>query len=77
MVFSISSRVVKGQDISISSFLLPFTVLNRIVGGTEQEQQNLQDEFMSVLSHPIPETNNNARETILSSSQVRILVEFN
>lgn len=76
MVFSISSRVVKGQDISISSFLLPFTVLNRIVGGTEQEQQNLQDELMSVLSHPIPETNNNARETILSSSQVRILVEF-
>ncbi|KAJ5791400.1 uncharacterized protein N7518_008411 [Penicillium psychrosexuale] len=69
MVFSISSRVVKGQDISISSFLLPFTVLNRIVGGTEQEQQNLQDELMSVLSHPIPETNNNARETILSSSQ--------
>ncbi|KAF4759666.1 hypothetical protein HAV15_007320 [Penicillium sp. str.  len=69
MVFSISSRVVKGQDISISSFLLPFAVLNRIVGGTEQEQQNLQHELMSVLSHPIPETNNNARETIISSSQ--------
>lgn len=76
MVFSISSRVVKGQDISISSFLLPFAVLNRIVGGTEQEQQNLQHELMSVLSHPIPETNNNARETIISSSQVRILVEW-
>jgi serine/threonine-protein kinase ATR len=72
MVFSISSRVVKGQDISISSFLLPFAVLNRIVGGTEEEQQNLQHELMSVLSHPVPETNNNARETIISSSQVRI-----
>jgi serine/threonine-protein kinase ATR len=71
MVFSISSRVVKGQDISISSFLLPFAVLNRIVGGTEQEQEDLQRELMSVLSHPIPETNNNARETIISSSQVR------
>ncbi|CAG8408820.1 unnamed protein product [Penicillium salamii] len=69
MVFSISSRVVKGQDISISSFLLPFAVLNRIVGGTEQEQQDLQNELMSVLSHPITETNNNAREAILSSSQ--------
>ncbi|KAG0156529.1 hypothetical protein PDIDSM_3708 [Penicillium digitatum] len=69
MVFSISSRVVKGQDISISSFLLPFAVLNRIVGGTVQEQHNLQYELMSVLSHPIPETNNNARETIMSSSQ--------
>jgi serine/threonine-protein kinase ATR len=77
MVFSISSRVVKGQDISISSFLLPFAVLNRIVGGTEQEQQNLQHELMSVLSHPVPETNNNARETIISSSQVRISEESN
>ncbi|EKV15882.1 Inositol kinase kinase (UvsB), putative [Penicillium digitatum PHI26] len=71
MVFSISSRVVKGQDISISSFLLPFAVLNRIVGGTVQEQHNLQYELMSVLSHPIPETNNNARETIMSSSQIK------
>jgi serine/threonine-protein kinase ATR len=71
MVFSISSRVVKGQDISISSFLLPFAVLNRVVGGTEQEKDDLQRELMSVLSHPIPETNNNARETIISSSQVR------
>ncbi|KAJ5143080.1 uncharacterized protein N7515_001867 [Penicillium bovifimosum] len=69
MVFSISSRVVKGQDISISAFLLPFAVLNRIVGGTEEEQHDLQRELMSVLSHPIPETNNNARETIISSSQ--------
>ncbi|KGO59126.1 PIK-related kinase, FATC [Penicillium expansum] len=77
MVFSISSRVVKGQDISISSFLLPFAVLNRIVGGTVQEQHNLQHELMSVLSHPIPETNNHARETIISSSQVRIPVELN
>ncbi|OQD80500.1 hypothetical protein PENANT_c035G04418 [Penicillium antarcticum] len=69
MVFSISSRVVKGQDISISSFLLPFAVLNRIVGGTEHEKQDLQRELMRVLSHPVPETNNNARETIISSSQ--------
>lgn len=71
MVFSISSRVVKGQDISISSFLLPFAVLNRIVGGTKQEQDDMQNELMSVLSHPVTEMNNNARETIISSSQVR------
>lgn len=72
MVFSISSRVVKGQDISISSFLLPFAVLNRIVGGTQQEQQDLQRELMSVLSHPVTETSSSARETIICSSQVSI-----
>ncbi|KAJ5683180.1 hypothetical protein N7462_006345 [Penicillium macrosclerotiorum] len=69
LVFAVCSRVVKGQDISISSFLLPFAVLNRIVGGTEQELQNLQQELMNVLSHPLPETNNHVRETIISCSQ--------
>ena len=70
LIFAVCSRVVKGQDISISSFLLPFAVLNRIVGGTEQEIQDLQLELLNVLSHTLPETNNNARETIISSSQV-------
>lgn len=70
LIFAVCSRVVKGQDISISSFLLPFAVLNRVVGGTVQEQQDIQLELMKVLSHPLPETNNNARETIICCSQV-------
>lgn len=71
LIFAVCSRVVKGQDISISSFLLPFAALNRVVGGTEQEQQNLQLELTNVLSHPLPDTNSNIRETIISCSQVR------
>ncbi|KAJ5731044.1 uncharacterized protein N7483_005552 [Penicillium malachiteum] len=69
LIFAVCSRVVKGQDISISSFLLPFAVLNRVVGGTVQEQRDIELEFMKVLSHPLPDTNNNARETIISCSQ--------
>ncbi|KAJ6018089.1 hypothetical protein N7451_001468 [Penicillium sp. IBT 35674x] len=69
LVFAFCSRVVKGQDISISSFLLPFAVLYRIVGGTTQEQQDIQLELIKVLSHPLPDTNNNARETIVCCSQ--------
>ncbi|KAJ6084451.1 hypothetical protein N7486_011251 [Penicillium sp. IBT 16267x] len=69
LVFAFCSRVVKGQDISISSFLLPFAVLYRIVGGTTQEQQDIQLELIKVLSHPLPDTNNNARETIICCSQ--------
>ncbi|KAJ5763195.1 hypothetical protein N7533_001876 [Penicillium manginii] len=68
-VFHVCSRVVKGQDISISSFLLPFAILNRVVGGTEQEQLDLQLELTKVLSYPLPDTNSNLRETILSCSQ--------
>ena len=71
LIFAVCSRVVKGQDISISSFLLPFAVLIRIVGGTDKEQQDIQLELMTVLSHPLPDTNNNDRETIICSSQVR------
>jgi serine/threonine-protein kinase ATR len=74
LIFAVCSRVVKGQDISISSFLFPFAALNRIVGGTEQEQQDLQLELLNVLSHPLPEANNNFRETIISSSQVSLLL---
>ncbi|KAJ6104203.1 hypothetical protein N7523_010523 [Penicillium sp. IBT 18751x] len=69
LIFAVCSRVVKGQDISISSFLLPFAILNRIVGGTEPELQDLQLELMNVLSHPLPDANNSVRETIISSSQ--------
>lgn len=70
LIFAVCSRVVKGQDISISSFLLPFAVLNRIVGGTVKEQEDVQLELITVLSHPLPDTNNNDRETIICSSQV-------
>lgn len=71
VIFDVCIRIVKGQDISIPAFLLPFAVLNRVVGGTEQELQELQCEFMTVLSFPLPDTSNNARDAIISSSQVR------
>lgn len=69
-VFSICSRVLKGQDISIASFLLPFAVLNRIIGGSGKEKQDLQTELTTVLSHPLPERSNHASEAIILSSQV-------
>ncbi|KAJ5108762.1 hypothetical protein N7456_005437 [Penicillium angulare] len=69
LIFAVCSRIVKGQDISISSFLLPFAVLNRVVGGTVQQQQDIQNELMKVLSHPLPDTNNAERDMIICSSQ--------
>ncbi|PYH81420.1 protein kinase [Aspergillus uvarum CBS 121591] len=69
LIFSVCSRIVKGQDISIASFLLPFAVLNRIVGGTESEKQDLQCELVHTLSYPLPQSNNYAYENILLCSQ--------
>ncbi|KAJ1705311.1 phosphatidylinositol 3- and 4-kinase [Aspergillus flavus] len=69
LVFSVSSRIVKGQDVSIASFLLPFAVLNRIVGGTQKEKEDLLYELTSVLSHPLPDSTNHIYEAILLCSQ--------
>ncbi|KAL2832369.1 hypothetical protein BDW59DRAFT_104134 [Aspergillus cavernicola] len=68
-VFGVCSRIIKGQDISIGSFLLPFAVLNRVVGGTQKENEDLQCELMNILSHPLPETSNEVHEVILLCSQ--------
>ncbi|PWY66408.1 hypothetical protein BO70DRAFT_390661 [Aspergillus heteromorphus CBS 117.55] len=69
LLFHVCSRIVKGQDISIASFLLPFAVLNRTVTGTEKEKQDLQCELINVLSHPLPDTNNFLHENIILCSQ--------
>ncbi|KAF7116577.1 hypothetical protein CNMCM5793_005058 [Aspergillus hiratsukae] len=69
LIFSVCSRIVKGQDISIASFLLPFAVLNRIVGGTQEERLDLQGELTTILSHPLPEASNRVHEAIILCSQ--------
>ncbi|KAL4915148.1 hypothetical protein BDW62DRAFT_203876 [Aspergillus aurantiobrunneus] len=68
-VFGVCSRIIKGQDISIASFLLPFAVLNRVVGGTQRETDDLQSEFINILAHPLPENRNEVHEAILLCSQ--------
>ncbi|KAL4869315.1 hypothetical protein BDV12DRAFT_185211 [Aspergillus spectabilis] len=68
-VFGVCSRIIKGQDISIASFLLPFAVLNRVVGGTQTEKDDLQNELMNILAYPLPEIGSEVHESILLCSQ--------
>ncbi|OJJ46333.1 hypothetical protein ASPZODRAFT_66362 [Penicilliopsis zonata CBS 506.65] len=68
LIFSVCSRIVKAQDISIASFLLPFAVLNSTVGGSEEEKKHIHKELLTVLSHPLPEENNYEREMIILCS---------
>jgi serine/threonine-protein kinase ATR len=70
MIFSVSSRIIRGQDISIASFLLPFAALNLAVGGTEPRRQELRKELTCVLEHPLPEDSHQVRENILLCSEV-------
>jgi len=71
IMFPIFRRAVRGQDISIPSFLLPYAALNVVVGGTEQQRHDIANELLTVLSQPVPENNQRMRESMILCSQVR------
>jgi serine/threonine-protein kinase ATR len=70
VIFAVCSRIIRGQDISISSFLLPFAVLNVAADGTEAQKREIRDELTRVLSHPLPEGNTRMRENVRFCSEV-------
>ena len=72
MVFAICRRIVRGQDVAIASFMFPYVALNIIVSGTEQQKQDMANEFLLILSQPLPENNRSARENMVLCSQVSI-----
>ena len=53
LIFRICARLVKGQDISIPAFLLPFVALNVVICGTESEKTLLVEELLAVLRQPL------------------------
>ncbi|KAI9830439.1 MAG: hypothetical protein M1819_005691 [Sarea resinae] len=53
MIFSVCSRVIRWQDISIANFLLPFAALNVVVGGTEKQLDEVVTELLAVLSQQL------------------------
>lgn len=49
MVFPLLARTVRSHDLAIASFLLPYAILNVVLGGTVQEVRDIQRELMAVL----------------------------
>ena len=68
VIFSVLSRIVRFQDISISNFLLPFACLNVITNGTDQEKLEVGQELLLILRQPLPEQPH-TREGIIHCSQ--------
>ncbi|KAN0073288.1 hypothetical protein V8E54_008508 [Elaphomyces granulatus] len=54
LIFTVCGRIIRGQDISISSFLLPFAALNLTLEGKKVQKEYLKQELITVLSHPLP-----------------------
>ncbi|KAI9688750.1 MAG: serine/threonine-protein kinase M1 [Bathelium mastoideum] len=67
-IFSTLSRVIHGQDVAIPAFLLPFAVLNVVVGGIDREVEEIQKELLTILSQPIHSTTLPETETIRQCS---------
>ncbi|KAF2747396.1 hypothetical protein M011DRAFT_458655 [Sporormia fimetaria CBS 119925] len=49
MIFAALARIIKGHDLSIATFILPFAVLNLIITGEDHEKQKIGQELLTVL----------------------------
>ena len=70
MLFPVCSRVIRAQDISIASFLLPFVALNVIVGGTDTEAREVGGELLVVLEHQVQNGSRAEKENLKLCSEV-------
>ncbi|RMZ81831.1 hypothetical protein DV738_g2114, partial [Chaetothyriales sp. CBS 135597] len=69
LVFGICSRIIQGQDPSIPAFLLPYTVLNLIISGVQQDTQDIVSEFISILQQPFDSQDRRTQEDVSLCSQ--------
>ena len=67
IIFSVLSRIIRFQDISISNFLLPFACLNVIINGNDREKLDIGRELLLVLHEPLPEQCHSKDNIILCS----------
>lgn len=72
MIFPVLSRVIWGHDIAISVFLLPFVVQNIIVGGSDIDFKDVENEIQSVLLHDISNLSHHEIDNVKQCSEVRI-----
>ncbi|CAO1598571.1 serine/threonine-protein kinase M1 [Xanthoria calcicola] len=68
-LFQVFSRIIRTQDTPISTFLLPFAVLNIIISGMQRQQLEVAEELLTILSHPLPEGDIAAKNGLLHCSQ--------
>ena len=67
MVFPLLARIVRGHDLSIAMFVLPYVLTNVVLGGTVAETKGIQDEISAVLKEQ--STNTTEIETIRLCSE--------
>lgn len=49
MVFPLLARIIRGHDLAIANFMLPYAILNVVLGGTVADVKGISDEIQAVL----------------------------
>jgi serine/threonine-protein kinase ATR len=71
MVFPVLARVIRGYDLSIATFILPFAALNVIVSDDEQNTSNVGEELLTILQTEIHSPEQSDATLIKQCSEVR------
>ncbi|OCK82203.1 hypothetical protein K432DRAFT_473031 [Lepidopterella palustris CBS 459.81] len=69
LIFPVLAKIIKGHDLSIANFILPFAVLNVIVGGTDEAIADVGQELLTVLESEIIEGDHVEAENIKHCSE--------
>ena len=75
-IFSVFSRIIRTQEISISDFFLPFAGLNMIVSGFEQGVLDVAGELLHILKYTLPENDSQGRADLILCSQVSDAIQI-
>lgn len=67
-IFNVLARIVRGHDIAIANFVVPYAALNIVLGGTAKELNEIAEELLVILS---TESNvDSEKETLRKCSEV-------
>lgn len=77
MVFPVLARVIRGFDLSIATFILPFAALNVIVSDNDQNMTHVGTELLTVLRFEIQSADQTDAVLIKQCSEVRPIHRLN
>jgi serine/threonine-protein kinase ATR len=72
MVFPVLARIIRGYDLSIATFILPFAALNVIVSDNEENMTNVGRELLEVLQADLSTMEQLEVSTTKQCSEVRM-----
>jgi serine/threonine-protein kinase ATR len=77
MVFPVLARIIRGYDLSIATFILPFAALNVIVSDNDENMMNVGRELMAVLRADLRSPEMVDVSVIKQCSEVIVSLPFN